>query len=227
MHRNLIETVAAIAVTAVCAVLLWDRFSGRGAVAGPPTRPGLTLPHRPIPLRDSPRIGKSDAPQGMVVYSEFECPFCGRWSRETMPDLRKEFVDSGRLLVVFKHLPLTRIHASALGAAQAAECAATQSKFWEMHDLLFSEPPALTKSAFVAHASALGLNVGRFQACIDGRPSENIRRDTDEASELGITATPAFLLGRIAADGDLLVAVRLSGAKPIDVFRKAIEDLSR
>jgi protein-disulfide isomerase len=78
-----------------------------------------------------------------MVFSDFECPFCGRFAKDTLPTIRTEYVDNGQFQLAFRHLPLTTLHPRALPAAVAAECAAAEGVFWVYHDLLFGTEGAL------------------------------------------------------------------------------------
>lgn len=86
-----------------------------------------------------PTLGKKDAPVIMIEFSDFQCPFCGRFWKDTLPQIKKDYVDTGKVLFVYKDFPLRQIHPLAQKAAEAANCAAEQGKFWEYHDALFGK----------------------------------------------------------------------------------------
>src|SRR5262245_23618572 len=115
--RGRLYVAAEVVVTAcvVSTALLWLVKVGPNPVQGA-TASKLTLPTAPVPIAHSPVDGSASAAVAMIVFSEFECPFCGRFSRDTLPEIRKTYVETGRLAVVFKHLPLP-IHARARPAA--------------------------------------------------------------------------------------------------------------
>src|SRR6185436_20936742 len=92
------------------------------------------VPNFDLTLAGAATKGRASAPLVMLEFSDFECPFCGRYSRETYPQVQREYVDTGKVRYVFRHTPIERIHPQAMKAAEAAECAGTQGKFWEMHD---------------------------------------------------------------------------------------------
>src|SRR5262249_10561446 len=104
--------------------------------------------------------GPEDAPVTLVEYGDFECPYCGR-AEPVLRELVAEFGDELRF--VFRDLPLTDVHPNAQLAAEAAEAAAAQGKFWEMHDLLFQHQDALTSTDLVRYAKELALDVDRFR----------------------------------------------------------------
>ena len=134
-----------------------------------------------------------------------------------MNQIQDEYGDSVK--VVFKHLPLTRIHPNAMGAHVAAEAAHKQGKFWEMHDLIFANQRELDAEKFFEHAATLGLDVDRFKTdYASAAVKSRVDSDSKEAAGFGVTGTPGFFInGRF-----------LSGAKPFEDFKKMIdEELAR
>jgi protein-disulfide isomerase len=187
---------------------------------GPPAVTGLVLP------AGGATRGSAKSPLTIVEYTDFECPFCARYARESYPLLIREFVDAGRVRYVVRHLPLESIHPNARGAAQAAECARQQGKFWEMHDRLFANPQALSRADLERTADALGLTMPAFRQCVDSPGAgAAVSRDLDEALRAGITATPSFIIGTTQPDGSVKALRRLSGAQPYPVFKAALEGL--
>ena len=110
----------------------------------------------PIPVADAPVKGSRDAKVALVLFSDFECPVCRRAAREVMPQLEAQYIDTGRVLLVWRHYPLAR-HVSARGAAEAAECAGRQSNFWELHDWAFAHQQDLKSDRLRDAAERLGL----------------------------------------------------------------------
>ncbi|MEN9407620.1 MAG: hypothetical protein RLZZ455_836 [Candidatus Parcubacteria bacterium] len=92
-----------------------------------------------VELGGLPMLGKDDAPLTMVEFSDLQCPFCLRFFTETFPQIKKEYIDTGKVKFYFRHLPLTQLHPMAMPFAHAAECANEQGKFWEMHDKIYNE----------------------------------------------------------------------------------------
>jgi Na+/H+ antiporter NhaA len=161
-------------------------------------RRDTTVPPRPTRLdppvhegHDHIR-GNPDAPLTLVEYGDFECPFCGR-ATGSVAEIRRHFGD--RLRYVFRHLPLSDVHPNAAMAAQAAEAAAAQGKFWEMHDRLFAHADQLTPDDLVEHAEALGLDVERFAADLaEGRYVRKVDHHILSAEASGATSTPTFFV---------------------------------
>ncbi|MDA0168597.1 Na+/H+ antiporter NhaA [Solirubrobacter taibaiensis] len=177
--------------------------------------PIMVLDEDVDPVRDHIR-GPVDAPYTLVEYGDFECPFCGR-ATGTVEELRERFGD--QLRYVFRHLPLPEVHAHAELAAEAAEAAAEQGAFWEMHDRLFAHQDALEPGDLVDHASALGLDVERFARSLgSGDHAPRVRADVASAQASGAEGTPTFfvngrrLLGRY--DADTLAAALAGGEAP-------------
>lgn len=168
-------------------------------------------------------IGRADAKLTIVEFSDFECPFCGRFTRDTFPQLKAEYIDTGKVKYAFRNFPLARMHPRAMKAAEAGECAHLQGKFWPLHDRLFANQQALAESDLVAHAQALGVDMARFKPCLAGETVAKIRQDLDEGARGGITGTPGFFIGTTGPDGNLKVLHRIVGAQPYANFKAALD----
>jgi protein-disulfide isomerase len=170
-----------------------------------------------VSVDDDPAWGPEDAPVVMVEFSDFQCPFCGRFYQETYPRLRETYGD--RIRFVYRDLPLPQIHPDAILAAQAAECADEQGAFWEYHDLIFSNQQDLSRTALGSFATQLELDTEAFNQCLDsGRYEQEIASDMQAASSYGIRGTPTFFI-----NGRPIV-----GAQPFEVFAAVIdEELAR
>jgi len=173
-----------------------------------------------------PRKGSATAPLILIEFSDFECPFCSRHAAAVYPQLQRTYVDSGKLQYIFRHLPITQIHALALKAAEAAECAHEQGKFWEMHDRLFEHQKSLRPDDLLAHARAVGVDDERLKRCqADGAAASRIEADLAEARQHGFTGTPTFLIGEPNGDGGIKVLKKISGAYPFAVFQAALDSM--
>lgn len=181
-----------------------------------------------ISVDGEPFRGDKNAKLTLVEFSEFQCPFCGRHVRDTVPEIEKEYVKTGKVKYVFRDLPLESIHKNAFKAAEAAHCARDENKYWEMHDKLFENQKALEPAMLTAHAQALGLDAKKFQACLDsGKYSAEIRKDIAEATKYGITGTPTFVIG-LTQSGDpktIKVLKVIRGAQNISAFKEALDSL--
>jgi protein-disulfide isomerase len=161
----------------------------------------------------------------VIEYSDFECPFCGRFALQTLPAIVKKYVDTGKLLVAFKHLPLESKHPFALHAAEAAECSRRLGRFWEMHDALFEEPVMLQPESLRAKAKRIGLDSSRFDQCLKGGATTRVKQDLSEAQAFAITGTPTFIFGVVETPSRLKALRRQSGAIPVEAFERIVDQL--
>lgn len=142
------------------------------------------------PGRDHVR-GPHEAPVTVVEYGDYECPFCG----QAEPVVRELLADFGDVRYVWRHLPLTDVHPHAQLAAEAAEVAALQGRFWDMHDLLISHQGALTLDDLLGHAADLGLDLRRFERDMRAHAgAARVAEDVDSADLGGVAGTPTFFV---------------------------------
>jgi Na+/H+ antiporter NhaA len=166
------------------------------------------------PERDHVR-GPTDAPVAVVEYGDFECPYCGQ-AEPVVRELLREF---GDVAYVWRHLPLSDVHPNAQLAAEAAEAAADQEAFWELHDLLLAHQDALGPDDLIGYAEQLGLDLDRFSKALQEHSGAvRVAEDVDSADLSGVSGTPTFFVnGRRhygAYDIDTLsAAVRVAGAQ--------------
>lgn len=188
------EAKVGVLLAAVLAVALsWLIFRLAAVLRG---ETSASLPRRldmPVdPDRDHIR-GPADAPLTLVEYGDFECPFCGR-TTGAINELRQELGDD--LRYVFRHLPLVDVHPHAELAAEASEAAASQNRFWQMHDLLYAHQGELDIEDLIGYAGHLDLDVDRFVADVQaGRHAARIRQDAASADASGAHGTPTFFIG--------------------------------
>jgi protein-disulfide isomerase len=173
-----------------------------------PERSGIERFH--VPLGDSPTRGPADAPITVVMFSDFECPFCQR-GHETVLELERRY--SGKVRIAYKAYPLD-MHSHALLAAMAARSAQDQGRFWEFHDQLFSQR-GLDLPRLIAYAREAGLDLERMRSELESlEHAPEVRRDIRLARRLGVDSTPTFFInGR-----------ELSGAQPIEAFEEIVEE---
>jgi protein-disulfide isomerase len=172
----------------------------------------LLEPYRvPVEVGTAPVRGNPNAPVTVVEFSDFQCPFCVR-SRPTVNKVRETYGDKVRW--VFRHFPL-EFHAQAEKAGEAAACAGEQGKFWQMHDLLWTNTAKLQVPDLKGHAATLGLDTARFDQCLDsGKFAGLVHSDEEVGQTYGVSGTPAFFV-----NGRPLV-----GAQPFDAFAQVIDD---
>lgn len=168
-----------------------------------------------VSLDDDPVKGSPDAPVTIVEFSEFQCPYCGYYVRETFPKIDEAYIKTGKVKYVFRDFPLTSIHPYAQKAAEAGGCAAQQGKFWEYHDLLFAHQDALDVSSLKQYAADLSLDTAQFDACLDsGAMADEVAGDFADGQTYGVSGTPAFFVN----------GIRLNGAQPFEAFQELIEE---
>ncbi len=192
-----------------------------GAAAQPqPTAAAPDVPDAPtVPLDmkalldDDAFLGDKNAPVAMIEWSDYECPFCGRFYSETLGQIKEKYVKTGKVKFVYRDFPLS-FHPQAQKAAEAAECAGGQGKYYEMHDKLFTQGVQGGVASFKQYAKDLGLDAAKFDRCLDsGQMAAEIQKDTADGSAAGIRGTPGFVInGR-----------SISGAQPFQVFDQAIQ----
>ncbi len=175
-------------------------------------------------IDDDPILGDKDAPLTLIEFSDYQCPFCGRFFRETLPLLKKEYISKGKVRYVFRDFPIRSIHPYAEKAAEAAECAGEQDRYWDMHDIIFKNQMAMDIDALKRHANDLKLDMVAFNKCLDsGRFSKEVDEDFKAGVRAGVRGTPSFVLGRTTKDG-VIKGRFIRGAQPYQAFKAAIED---
>lgn len=168
-----------------------------------------------VSLDDDPSKGAMNATVVIVEFSDFECPYCSSFYMQTLPLIEEQYIDTGLVRLVYRDFPLTSIHPNAQKAAEAAECADDQGKFWEMHDMLFENQNALTVASLKGYAKELGLDSVKFDSCLDsGEKTSEVTADLNEGIAYGITGTPGFFV-----NGRMVV-----GALPFSSFKQIIDE---
>lgn len=203
----------AVALVAVGALIWFNRPGGGETTA----------------IDSGPRTQVSGRTQGdpkaaikIVEYADFQCPFCKKWVVETAAQVEREFVETGQVQVEYRYFAF--LGEESKQAAEAAECAADQNAFWQMHDVLYSHQGAensgvystgnLKKYASEVAKRVNGFDTGKFNACLDsGSKRAIVDTLTQQARQAGVSSTPTFTVNGLA----------VVGAQPIDVFRTTIE----
>ena len=173
-------------------------------------------------LRAARTRGSPTAPVTIFEMSDFQCPFCAQFVRETMPAIEREYVATGKVKLVFVNFPLP-MHPNAEPAAELAMCAARQERFWAVHDLLFrhqAEWEGLREPAtfFLALGDSAGADREQIVACLrSGATRELVRADAEGSARSGATGTPSFYV-----EGGIM-----RGMIPIRVFRQVLDSIVR
>jgi protein-disulfide isomerase len=182
------------------------------------------LPTSPISIANAAVKGRPTAPLVLIEYSDFQCPYCGRFALEVLPTIEKQFVDTGKLVFALMPFPLP-MHPNAEKAAEAAACAGLQGHFWSMHDQLFHHQQELDLEHLRSFAGDEGLDLRQFDTCIAGQSASTIRASVESGAGLGITGTPTFFVGVLQGQSNVKVVRRLVGAIPFQQVTKVIDDL--
>ena len=187
---------------------------GSSAVPSQSTQP-ISLARRIA--GDPLAVGRVDAPVVLIEYSEFQCPFCGLFTRNTQPVLIKKYVANGTLRIEWRDFPY--LGPESTTAAIAGRAAANQGKFWQYHDALFAHQFSpnsghLTEAYLTGIAKTLGLNLEKFKVDLHSSATKAaVNRDFTEGQNIGVTGTPSFLVN----------STPIVGAQPLQVFEKAID----
>jgi protein-disulfide isomerase len=195
----------------------------RDRAASPPAEPQEVV----VSADDDPSMGDRNAPITLIEFSDYQCPFCARHFRETLPQLEREYIKTGKVKYVFRDFPIESIHPEAFKAHEAANCAGEQGKYWEMHGRIFANQKAVSPSDLSGHAQALGMDTSAFQKCLEsGRHAGEIRKDMADAQKAGVRGTPTFFLAKTDSNNPQVKALHvIRGAQPYARFKEAIDRL--
>lgn len=202
--------------------------NGSPALIGGTVGNNPTATAKPVAIKDpstlfgptDPVLGKSDAKVTIVEFSDFQCPYCRAFFEDTYGQIKKQYVDTGKVRIIYRDYPLS-FHPAAKPAALAANCANEQGKFWEYHDKMFTEQGkqgtgtiSFGANELKAWASQIGMNMSQFNSCLDSaKYAAAVDEDTKAGSAAGVTGTPSFFI-----DGELIV-----GAQPFATFKATID----
>ena len=178
-----------------------------------PAASGASKYLNPPSADDDPVIGDKNAKVTIIEFSDFECPFCGKFYDDAYKQINEQYIKTGKVKIVFRDFPLS-FHPNAHNAAEAAECADEQGKFLEMHDKIFENQKALTKDDLKKYAKDLGLDQSKFDSCLDtGKYKQEVDKDLEDGSKVGVSGTPSFFINGIS----------LTGAQPFEAFKEIID----
>jgi len=204
----LISAAVAVATVSIASAIFFTLFFSRAA------EPRINAPFvGNVSADDDPGKGPEDAQVTIIEFSDFQCSFCANYVNETLPIILATYGDQVRY--VFRDFPITSSHHQAQKAAEAAQCAFEQGKFWEYHDMLFQRQEALDVPSLKSYGTALGLDESAFNLCLDsGEYAEEVQMDFADGLTYGVTGAPTFFInGR-----------KLDGAQPFSTFQIVIEE---
>ena len=185
-----------------------------------------------VSVDDDPVLGSKDAKVTLIEFSDYECPFCKRHFDQVYPSLKKDYIDTGKVKMVFRDYPLPFHDPMATFEANAVNCAREQggdSAYFKFHDEIFkrtkSNGNGLTKDEVYEIASDLGLNQANLKVCADsGKFTEEIKKDVTDGGAVGVSGTPSFFIGRSDPSGTITGQI-IVGAQPYSAFQAAIDPL--
>lgn len=166
---------------------------------------------------EDPVMGDPNAKVTIVEFGDFQCPFCGRFYKDTLPQLKKDYINNGKAKFIFKQLAF--LGKESTDAANAALCAQEQNRFFEYHDELYNNQSGENQGGFVIDnlkkfAANIGLNTPQFNQCLDSQKyNAHVQADVAEANRLGFNSTPS-----VAINGQVVI-----GAQPYDTFKTVID----
>jgi len=174
-----------------------------------------------VQVGDSPTLGSPNAPLTMVEFTDYQCFFCRQFYLNSFGELKKKFIDTGKLRYVVRDFPLS-FHADAMRAAQAAHCAGAQGQYWPMRNALISNQSNLGEAALVGYAQSLSLDVARFRTCLaSDKYLAEIQHSVEGANAIDISGTPSFVLGKTTPEG--VEGAKIEGALPSADFETKIK----
>jgi len=220
-----------------------NKFLKNGtSLAGAPANPAQdaavapSQPQQPTTgkasVDDDPVLGDKNAPITMIEFSDYECPFCKRYFDQTFPQFKTKYIDTGKVKLVFRDLPLSFHDPMATKEAVAANCARKQgddATYFKYHDEIFkrttSNGNGLDDEKIKTIASDIGLNLSQFDTCLqDKAMADEVKKDLADAGEAGASGTPTFIIGKSTQDGTVEGSL-VVGAQPFSAFEAVIEPL--
>ena len=200
--------------SSLAALLLALAFPASAQTAAPPVRMKVASPYV---------LGKADAPLTMVEFSDYECSFCQQYHATAFAEIKRAFIDTGKLRYVVRDFPLP-FHRNAIHAARATRCAAEQGRYWEMRGALLANTERLDIDAMVGMGSGLKLDENALRACIlSSRNDPAIRKDIIDGQAAGVNSTPTFVVG--LSQGDSVEGTRIEGSQPYAAYEARIKAL--
>ena len=230
LHRKLSTLTSSIALLGLGLGLGTGGTLLLQAIALPPTNEPAEPQKRIQPklttdllLEGEPSLGNARAPLTIVEFSDFECRYCEQFHQIVMPNLKKEYIDTGLVRFIHKDLPLP-FHRQALPAAAAARCAGEQNKYWTTYGALFDGQSCLQCKGVVAIARERGVDATTLQACMNRDSTKAlINANVSEAQLHGIRATPTFVIGPTRADNTHRGEI-VEGALPWAQFQTMLDE---
>ena len=188
-----------------------------------PSPSGPVIKDVEFEIGNNPVKGSVTAGLMLVEFTDYECPFCGRYVRETFPQILNQYIEKGSIKYTVIDLPLP-MHSKAAKAAEASHCAEEQGKFWEIHELMMAKQESLGDLS--SYAADLNLDVQKYDECVNtGKYADAVNKGIALAQKLGINAVPGFIIGRIDSSnpGKVTGISMIQGAMPFASFQAELD----
>jgi len=167
-----------------------------------------------VSAEDDPTKGSKNAKVTIIEFADYQCPYCGYFFTKVLPEVEKNYIKTGKVKFVYRDFPLN-FHQNAQKAAEAAECADKQGKFWQYHDKLYQDQKVLDTESLKKYAAELKLNTDSFNKCLDsGEMAGEVQKDFEDGTKYGVSGTPSFFINGIP----------LEGAQPYSAFEEIIKE---
>jgi protein-disulfide isomerase len=198
-------------------------FAAILVIAGSLPASGQVVGGKFIGVDDDPALGDANAKVTIIEFGDYQCPSCRMFWREVEPRLKKDYVNTGKVKLVFRDFPIVQIHPESIMAAMAVDCAIDQGKYWQYHDKVFLEQDKQGEDLVRFKVNDLkkwgkdiGLDAAKFNECVDSnRYKDEVAKDKADGDGVGIQGTPTFFI-----NGHVI-----GGAQPYPVFKKLIDEL--
>ena len=221
--RSAIDLLSSVALIVAAVVVVVQVFGVRWVSE---RSEELPVPIDPVPIDEGPSAGSIDAPVVMMVFSDFQCPYCAVFFKSTLPSIRANQIETGRVRLLYRHLPLP-IHKLARASAELASCSFLNGRFWDAHDSLFESFAVGGAGTLEKPTAMTGMTRDALAACVEREGRDLVVRDMELAKRLGVRGTPTVVIGYRQRDDQFQTTSVLTGARPVADFERALEEASR
>lgn len=216
-RRTIVDSLTTVAILIAVGFVIYRNWP-------PPVKKHeIAIPADPLSIPEGTVVGDRRASAGLLVFTDFQCPFCKGFATEVLPMLQREYVSTGKIFVAIRQFPIKQLHPFAYRSAEAALCAERQGQFFPFHDRLFLDQKNLGEDKLEDIGRDVGLDLQRFRACLAGQAATQVEADLETGRALGISGTPSFLFGRQTSDGRLKIVATLAGGASLPDWRKEID----
>lgn len=217
-----LDHLATLALISMAGVVIWSNLRARNIDTTTVVETGEVLSAGRIAIGDDIK-GDPGAPVGLVVFSDFECSYCGSFARNVLPLLEKQYVSTGRVAIGFRQFPSEATQGNSMYAAEIAVCAGKQGRFWQVHDRFFDRSVRINRRSIDDSVKELQLDLRALDECRKTDALVRIDQDLSDAIALNFRGTPAFVVGPMGRDRRISATGRIAGARSHETFKIAID----